>query len=166
MPDDSMNRDKTGKMGGGLTLHYKHSATFLGDDIIGSSPQCLAMILFRSVTVLEANVDMLRIGGLLIARCPKWIMSDRMQLLCLLILNFCIDRPFGFSIYQDNRLRLIELLCLTEYFLTVPAFIGSASLSPSIVVKVLAHEPSWLGVHLPLESSWKCSTFSGTKSSS
>ena len=30
---DSMKRDKTGKMGGGLTLQYKHSAYFLGDDI-------------------------------------------------------------------------------------------------------------------------------------
>jgi hypothetical protein len=29
-----MKRDKTGKMGGGMTLHYKHSANFLGDDVI------------------------------------------------------------------------------------------------------------------------------------
>jgi len=31
---NSMKRDKTGKMGGGLTSQYKHSANFLGDDII------------------------------------------------------------------------------------------------------------------------------------
>jgi len=29
-----MKRDKTGKMGGGLTSQYKHSANFLGDDIV------------------------------------------------------------------------------------------------------------------------------------
>jgi len=29
-----MKRDKTGKMGGGMTSQYKHSASFLGDDII------------------------------------------------------------------------------------------------------------------------------------
>ncbi|RHN79202.1 hypothetical protein MtrunA17_Chr1g0174551 [Medicago truncatula] len=126
------------------------------------------------------DLQMLRVGGLLIAGCPKWIIAlSGFQSIRIIVFvhvsNFCPDRPFGFSVHRDahfclsrtfSGLRLIELLCLTEYFLTVPAFIGSASLSPSIVVKVLAHEPSWLGVHLPLESSWKCSTFSGTKSSS
>ncbi|KEH26353.1 hypothetical protein MTR_6g052880 [Medicago truncatula] len=34
MTGDSMSRDKTGKMGGGLTSQYKHSANFLGDDTI------------------------------------------------------------------------------------------------------------------------------------
>jgi hypothetical protein len=34
MTEDLMKRDKIGKMGGGLTLQYKHSANFLGDDII------------------------------------------------------------------------------------------------------------------------------------
>jgi len=29
-----MKRDKTCKMGGGVTSQYKHSANFLGDDII------------------------------------------------------------------------------------------------------------------------------------
>jgi len=29
-----MKRDKTGKMGGGVTSQYKHSASFLGYDII------------------------------------------------------------------------------------------------------------------------------------
>ncbi|AES98614.1 hypothetical protein MTR_5g070590 [Medicago truncatula] len=49
------------------------------------------------------DLQMLRIGGLLTTGCPKWIVLRRMQLICLLILNFCIDRPFGFSIYQDNH---------------------------------------------------------------
>ena len=91
----------------------------------------------------------------------------------VLILNFCIDRPFGFSIYRDNHFFFMSLIfswtalsgfqstetlilpkspfqvcdlssCyfLTEYFLTAPAFIGRVSLSPSTVVKVIAHEPS------------------------
>ncbi|KEH32983.1 hypothetical protein MTR_3g012390 [Medicago truncatula] len=59
---------------------------------------------------------MLRIGGLLIAGCPKWIVPDRMQLLCLLILNFCIDRPFGFSIYQDNLFVHVSNFCLDRPF--------------------------------------------------
>jgi len=29
-----MKRDKTGKMGGGVPSHYKHSTNCLGDDII------------------------------------------------------------------------------------------------------------------------------------
>jgi len=35
MIGDSMKRDKTGKLGSGPTLQYKHSASFLGDGIIG-----------------------------------------------------------------------------------------------------------------------------------
>jgi len=31
---NSMRQDTTSKMGGGLTSQYKHSANFLGDDII------------------------------------------------------------------------------------------------------------------------------------
>ena len=34
MTDDLMKQDKTGKMGVGLTSQYKHSANFLGDDVI------------------------------------------------------------------------------------------------------------------------------------
>jgi hypothetical protein len=34
MTGDSMERDKIGKTGGGLTPQYKHSANFIGDDII------------------------------------------------------------------------------------------------------------------------------------
>jgi hypothetical protein len=34
MIGDLVERDKIGKMGGGLTSQYKHSANFLGDDII------------------------------------------------------------------------------------------------------------------------------------
>jgi len=46
--------------------------------------------------------------------CPKWIVPDRMQLLCLFfyVLNFCIDRPFGFSAYQDNFLFNVSNFCL------------------------------------------------------
>ena len=34
MTGDSMERDRTCKIGGGLTAQYKHSANFLGVDII------------------------------------------------------------------------------------------------------------------------------------
>jgi len=45
---------------------------------------------------------MLRIRDLLVTGCPKWIVPERMQLLCLLILNFCIDCPFG--VFQSIRI--------------------------------------------------------------
>ncbi|KEH16291.1 transmembrane protein, putative [Medicago truncatula] len=59
---------------------------------------------------------MFRIGGLLIAGCPKWIVPDRMQLLCLLILNFCIDCLFGFSIYKIIFFVHVSNFCLDRPF--------------------------------------------------
>jgi len=49
--------------------------------------------------------------------CPKWIVPDRVQLLCLspfyfYVLKFCKDRPFGFSAYQDNFLFNVSNFCL------------------------------------------------------
>jgi len=52
---------------------------------------------------------------------------------------------------------------LTKYFLTAPTCVGRASSSPSIVVRVIAHEPSSLGIHLPLESGWKDNVFFSTR---
>ena len=156
---------------------------------------------------------MLQIGGLLISRCPKWIVPDwciwslfRVFWLVdasnqrssaqwivpdwcsyfVMILNFCIDRPFRVSIYQDNcnffsnfcldcpfgfSVHRDTHFCLSRLFrfATYWAFyffdkvfldcIGfRASLPPSIVVKVIAHGPSQPGVRLPLESGWKGST--------
>jgi len=56
------------------------------------------------------DLHMLRSGGLLIVGCPKWIVPDQMQLLCLLILNLCISRPSGFSTYQDNHFLYMSLI--------------------------------------------------------
>jgi len=63
--------------------------------------------------------------------------------------NFCLDRPFGSSVHRDAHFCLSRFLMfttyrafLTKYFLIASAFIGHAGLPPSIVVKVIAHEPS------------------------
>ena len=117
------------------------------------------------------GLQTLRIRGLLMVGFPKWIVSDWCSYF-VMILNFCIDRPFpvsnyqdnfyfffvsnfcldypfGFSVHRDAHFCLSRFLgfatywtFLTEYFLTASASIGRASFPPSIVVKVIAHEPS------------------------
>jgi hypothetical protein len=42
--------------------------------------------------------------------------SDAVTLSFLFILNFCIDRPFGFSAYQDDFLFNVSNFCLDRPF--------------------------------------------------
>ena len=82
--------------------------------------------------------------------------------------NFCLNRPFGFSIHRDayfcpsrpfgfSTCRVIY----AQYLLTMSAFAGCSRSSPSMVVKIIAppekmflitNGPLQVGVHLPLGS--------------
>ena len=49
-------------------------------------------------------------------RCPLWLKFDLMQLLAIFP-NFCIDRPFGFSIYRDDYfVFVVSNFCLGRPF--------------------------------------------------
>jgi len=60
-------------------------------------------------------LQMLRIGSLLTTGCPRLTVPNQMQLLCLLILNFCIDRPFRFSVHRDANFCLSRLFRFSAY---------------------------------------------------
>ena len=77
-----------GKMVNMGRVHWTHITAIL--------PNHFELPLFRVF-----DLQMLRIRGLLMVGCPKWIVPDWCSYF-VMILNFCIDRPFQVSTYQDN----------------------------------------------------------------
>ena len=78
----------------------------------------LNFITLFSLTTLNFTALMLQLGDSLIAGRPPsgWCLLDAVTLSFLFILNFCIDRPFGFSAYQDDFLFNVSNFCLDRPF--------------------------------------------------
>jgi len=136
---NSMKRDKTSKMWGELTLQYKHSANFLGDDVIVNKSShwrgkpgtkyrsmlprdkahCWPKVWKKSPFVDQRRVFLhWRTSAVMLffekSLTFAWNALSGFQSTGSIFLfyapNFCLDRPFGFSVHQD------ALYCLCRLF--------------------------------------------------
>ena len=124
---NSMRQNTIGKMGGGLSSQYKHSTNFLADDIIvNKSSRGRGKTRYKVATDVSWGWSSLLTQSLEeIAICrpaqsvpPLARFSSHAFLFyfVLKIPNFCLDRPFGFSIHRE---------CVSfyaPYFLPGPPF--------------------------------------------
>jgi len=117
MTGDSMEQDRTCKVGGGLTAHYKHSTSFLGVDIIVNKSGHWRYETWHTVAAdapWEASLlSNESLGEVAICKWEQSVLlsacfSSRFLFLFFLkIPNFCLDRPFRFSVHRE----CIPFLC-------------------------------------------------------
>jgi len=103
-------RDKTGKIGSGLTSQYKHSTNFLGDGIVvNKSSHWQCKTLYKVETDASPGESPLLIKSLeevAICKLAQSVLSSTcfsnhvfLFFFLLKIHNFCLDRHFGFSVH-------------------------------------------------------------------
>jgi hypothetical protein len=116
MTCDSMKRDKISRMGGGLTSQYKHSANFLGDDIIVNKSSRWRCKTWHKVAAdapgdkahsLTKSLEEVSICKSARSAFPLACFNSHVFFFFLYIFfvlkipNFCLDRPFGFSVHRE-----------------------------------------------------------------
>jgi len=119
MTGDSMEQHKTCKIEGGLTAQYKHSANFVGVDIIVNKSGHWRYETWHTVAAdapWEASSLLIEsLGEVAICKwepsvIPSACFSNHSLFLFLKIPNFCLDRPFGFSVHREYFPFFVSLI--------------------------------------------------------
>jgi len=125
MTGDSMGQDRTCKVGGRLTTQYRHSANFLGVDIIMNKSGHGRHETWHTVaTDAPWETSSLWIESLGEVAICKWepsvlpsaCFSSHSLFLFVKIPNFCLDRPFGFSVHQEYIPFCVPTFCQDRPF--------------------------------------------------
>jgi len=117
MTSDSMEQDRTCKVGGELTTQYKHSANFLGVDIIVDKSGNWRYETWHTVAAdapwEASSLSNESLGEIAICKWEQSVLPSACFSSCLSFLfflkipNVCLDRPFGFLVHRE----CIPFLC-------------------------------------------------------